>query len=216
MEKENKKEIKKLFDFNQDAKNIFSIYSSSPDNIIVGDSILNRGEHFITNGYYLSNSKDYIERFNSVKIYDYMKNYKKIINKLCIDNFSSIYFDADGMGTELNIGYCSSFDLANSGIKDKLSAVKEYLSVLSNPNFQYIEMGQEGATKLVGNGIIDLESGKYKTRISRELIPGLKKKDYIYAAFLDTDDKNLFKVVLKAERQTSKCTSYHIYTAIYI
>ena len=216
MEKENKKEIKRLFDFNQDAKNIFSVYSSSPDNIIVGDCVLNRGEHFIVNGYYLSNQKNYIERFNPKTIYESMKEHKKIINNISINDTSDIHFDTSDMNIQFNIGHCSSFEFINPDIKNKLLLAKEYLSILSVSDFPYIEMGQEGATKLVGNGIIDLESGKYKTRISRQLIPGLKKKDYIYATFLDTDDENLFKVILKAERQTSKCISYHIYTAIHI
>ena len=220
MGKEEKKEIKKIYEFNQDAKNIFTRYFSNSHNIVVGESTLTFGEHFIINGYYFQNGFNLVQSYNPKDIYDIMKNNKKNIESVSADMSSkqptAIYFDAPDVKERFNIGYLISPSVLNSRIEEKFRKANEYITLLSSSDHEYITMGQEGATKLVENGIIDLDAGDYKTRISRQLIPGLKKKDFLYATFLDTDDKKLFKLVLKTERQTSKCTSYHIYTAIHI
>ena len=62
---------------------------------------------------------------------------------------------------------------------------------------------------------MNIHRDKYKTRITKEVIPGLKKSHDVVLDFFDHNkDKSLFYLGIKVRR--GYCTSYHIYTCLHM
>lgn len=211
-----KKEIKKINDFNQDAKNIFTEYYILPSGIIIGESTLLRGIHFI-----LLNDNLPIENkvlsFNSKDIYTSIKDNKKNITNLLFVN-SDIYFETIDINKNLIIGqyYTTEESLPNkiNANKDTVSKIiSDYISIQSN---ETVNIDTNDVESLVSNGVLNITAGKYMTRITKELIPGLRKNDNINILFYDDINPELFKIVIQVNRSKSKMISYHVYTAIFI
>ena len=204
-----KGELKSLNDLNQDLKSIFTVYALCRHNICVGTPILHKGFHFGTTksvlpGIDYSNTVVVID---SVKLFQAVKNNKKDISGYVINDSILNLFSKDSL---FEIGRVISVDSyeANRYIKPLESIPELKLSELHLKQLSPLVV-----ENLVKNEIHNISDDKYRTRISREVIPGLKKSHNVFAGFSDIDDYT-FRLYIRANR--SCVDTMHVYKCLYI
>lgn len=209
--------ISPLYKFNQDVKNIFTEYIVFPSGMTVGVPKLEKGFHFVIDGFDISeyiNKNIFGIRYNSKSIFDGLKIDKKNTDGLSISNDSDIYYynSSEKKCIGENIGIIHINEMS----------IPKHLSPFVSMNFNkfneivtgftpQISLNKDDVKALVGNEIINIDAEQYSTRISRELIPGLKKSDKVFIDFIDVNGL-LYQIIIKAIR--SSTTSFHCYTAI--
>lgn len=204
--------IKSLNDFNQDMKTIFSEYYIYPDGRVISESKNNKydiGKHFcITDYKFLEEYKDYIIHFNSDIIYRTIKDNKKDIKYICVEN-GIIKFIGDKL--DIDIGTV----IHMNGIKS-LTILDPIYNMSTDIGFNVknvdFEFSTDDVIDMVENKYKNISYESYRCRITREVIPGLKKSHSIAFTFNDMDDDNLFCMNIIAKRAT--LTSIHSYTCI--
>lgn len=206
---ENKKEVTKLYNTNQDIKNIFSEYTILPNGLTIGIPILEKGSHCILNGYELPNIDEkniMIEPFiySSKQIFDSIKENKKIIDSIVLIKntlsfLSSTTSQIFEIGRVMNSSDSKTFD--NNMVEFDRAKERKWLS-----------LSEDDVKDLVGNKIIEIKEDKYRTRISRELMPGLKKSHSVSISFEESTNE-IFKIIIMVQR--AYVTSIHIYSALY-
>lgn len=206
---QNKKDVTKLYNFNQDIKNIFSEYTILPGGLTLGTPILEKGKHYVLNGYELPNIDEknlMIEPFiySSKQIFDNIKENKKIIDSIVLDK-NTLYFLSSTTDQIFNIGR-----VMNSS--DTKMVDKNMIKFDISKERKWLVLSEDDVKSLVGNQIIEIVDDKYKTRISRELMPGLKKSHSVTISFDDVSDE-IFKIIISVQR--TYLTSIHIYSALY-
>ena len=206
---QNKKDVTKLYNINQDIKNIFSEYTILPGGFTIGVPILEKGSHCVLNGYDLPNIDEknlMIEPFiySSKQIFDSIKENKKIIDSIVLIE-KSLYFLSSSTSQIFDIGRIMSS--TDTKILDKYMIEFDITK-----ERKWLRLSEDDVKDLVGNKIIEINEGKYKTRISRELMPGLKKSNSISITFEESTPE-IFKIIIMVQR--SYVTSIHIYSALY-
>lgn len=208
-----KGELNKLNNLNQDLKTIFNNYILLDNGFIYGDSILHKGSHMVYTDFkmFFTGFDNYVFRINSKDLFETIKDNKKIISFITvIDNI--LYLG--GEDSLFKIGDMIPFKWDCTGLNDYLSLI----NLLANEKIDsdtYVELTNEAVIDLIGNLYINIKRDKYKTRITKEVIPGLKKSHEVVIEFFDhTKDKTLFYLGIKVKR--ASCTSYHIYTCLHM
>lgn len=208
-----------LYKFNQDLKNIFSEYVVLPSKMTVGVPVskIDKGFHFVIDGF---NIGAYIDtnifgiRYNAKSIFDGLKINKKDTDGLMIDNNLNISYygskEKKCIGETIGVVHMNEATIPKQ-ISPYISMNFNKLKEIASNFSAQITLDEEDVKSLVGNEIINIDAGEYSTRISRELVPGLKKSDKVFIDFIDVDG-TLYQIIIKAIR--SECTSFHCYTAI--
>lgn len=210
-----KKIIKSLNDLNQDAKNIFEDYLIFHNDHIEGTNKLHKGEHFaipsIDLGPVFENFPNKIFKFYSQILFKTISENKKYLDAFTIKD-SKIYLEGLAGKISIQVGEIVSSNNITSNNQKFENIVKREL----NDDFDVmLELNEDSVISLVGNEFINISEGKYRTRITKEIIPGLKKSHKIKLFFYEhPSDKSLFHMCVQAER--NKLISYHIYTCLYM
>lgn len=203
-----KGELNKLFNLNQNLKNIFTQYYILNDGMIVGINKLQKGKHFVISEYRLPfNNNRLIYEIDSKQLFDAVNKNKKKITSLSVEN-NKIYLNTD-----------DTLFIIGEVITNKTIDIDQYVEVLtklSSDDFEVgIKLSEDNNEALIKNDYINIDEGKYRTRITKEVIPGLKKShDVSIVLYNHSTDKQLFHMTIKVIRD--KDISYHIYTCLFM
>ena len=212
-----KGELNKFNNLNQDLKTVFKKYMLFPNGYILGDPILRKGCHIGYTEFEMFFKHNNPLEFNSQAIFEAIKNNKKNIKFIKIDN-NHIYFGGDDLLIE--IGEVDTFHTSNKAYFESKALYKyKWLlrdnNIEKDNNFKVMKLSDDQVHLLVGNDYININKSKYKTRITKEIIPGLKKSSNVILILFDHDtDKHLFHLAINTNR--SSCTTCHIYTCLYM
>lgn len=199
-----KGELNRLNKINQELKHIFNYYIISND----GTMMLKNNDQYILSGIHFINLIDFKPfsfmydfnnyEFSSKDIFDIIKNHKKDINSIFIDN-GELYLKSDK----------DKYKIGNVN-----SDVSYPLSYIDDSN-NMIELSQSDCINLIRNKYVNLSLDKFRVRITKEVIPGLKKSHKIIIFFKEHEtDNKLFYLILKVYRDGM--ITYHKYRCIYI
>ena len=211
-----KGELNKFNNLNQDLKTIFDYYYIYNDSqYVFGEAKLHKGKHFVCTSF-----KMFFEhpncalRFCSQQIFEAISKNKSKIKYITIID-SCIYLGGD-------------IDLIRIGQMIDLKSTDSDMSMYNTINTEHvndiiteqlsshiIHLTDEGIKDLVSNEFINVSENRYRTRITKEVIPGLKKSHEVGLWFSKhTKDSSLFYLTIIVER--NNCTSYHRYTCLYM
>lgn len=206
----NKGEVKKLNDFNQEAKNIFSEYS-----IWIADNMCLAFGHSVNPGYGLH----YIEADATGKysIIPAITNNQtlnvdsKKLFKTISDNKATNIVSAEYNNKKLT--------LFGSGFKECISTSVTYnpIPVIDDKDtiVKSLRLSTEDVEALCANEMITINEGKkYMTRITRGIIPGLKKSHQISVSIFDNGEDSIYNLVIENKR--NELTSFHVYKCIHM
>lgn len=192
-----KKDIKLLNDLNQDLKNLYNVYyiygdiaSNASESIIVGSGsskIINHGVLVLINTLF----GDEPIKFISDNLYKVVKDHKKDITHISVKD-SDIFFE----GKESYLIGRTNLLLDKNNIDVFKSINDKFSSFVPD-----IEIDETGVIGLVTNECKTIKYKDYKTRITRELMAGLKKKHIIHISFEDVNDE-IFNMKLMVDRDT--------------
>ena len=209
--------LKSLNDFNQDIKNIFSSYYIYPSGLVISKSsneLCKLGNHFcITNYVFLDKYLNFIINLESDVVFKTIKEYKKYIKTISIKN-GNIELNTDD--SDFVIGrIIDSNGIEATSLKNIYSSVISISDNIVDKDPYRIQISDDDILDLTKNAYKNIVSNKYRCRITRELIPGLKKTHKMDIHFNDNiDDDRLFNMHIVVER--SQLRSYHNYVCIYI
>jgi hypothetical protein len=214
----NKDNIKMLEIINQNCKYLFDKYIILSSKIIIGfydNKSLNKGIHYagLMNGcfddfqlinldplYIVFNANHIFQIFKTTKKSD-LQTYSVIINQSGITCLSSPKLE-----TPLIIG--ESITLSSD---DECNYLKE-LEVFDVEG-ESIVISESTIGDLLNNKVRILEYAKYKIRITKELLPNLKKDDTVAINMINLKN-NLIKIRFTIFKNKTNMMTYHIYTAI--
>lgn len=203
-----KKEVKKINEFNQLIKKYFK-YFFICNNIIISDNdnrCLDKGIYYII----IQNNpfekiildKGNVLQLSSIDIYKSIKDNKKYIKGLILEN-DILYFDLGEDKERCFIG----------NIHEKISINIPDISKINFNESDNIELLLEDIESLYGNTMMTINDNNHKVRITKELIPGLKKDSIIKVSFSDDDtDNDIFNMVILLELDDK--LFYHYYKCI--
>lgn len=204
-----KGELNSLNNINQDLKTVFTAYALCNNGVCVGVPILHKGFHHGVTPYTFPeiNYETHMVIIESADLFKCIKDNKKDIIGYRID-------DRDGLSLITNT---VSFPIGSVLSIDKIAA-KPFIEMEKNiPDYDetYPPEGLKitNVEDMVKNQIVNISISKYRTRISREVIPGLKKNHTVVVGFTDIDDMT-FGLHLIAERACVR--TKHIYKCLYI
>lgn len=202
-----KGELNSLNNLNQDLKTVFKTYSLI-GNMISGVPLLGKGTHHALTQYIFPDlcSETHILVIESDPLFKCIKTDKKNIGGYRVGDNDDLYLFTD---TETyHIGYV---------IKRDSIAAEPYMKSLKlychNNTVTTIKLSSEDVEDLVKNSLKHIQSDKYRTRITREVIPGLKKTHDVYLGFSNIDEKT-FGFHITTNRAT--CITYHSYKCLYV
>ncbi len=210
-----KKFKKRLYDINQELKTVFSRYNIYPDNIIIAN---NTNEN-VQQCAYLDNRDGfpieldtYIISLDSTMVYKVYSDDKKNLEYLYMDK-NKLIIGNNEFKYEIGSYYESQ---SISAIKyDKIKDVSTEIINAFSPEItldkELVESMSKGNLVIVGG-----DHPKYKTRITRTLIPGLKKSSKVDIYFDDMDSSDvLYRMIIRNKRNSGIYT-YHKRTCIAI
>ncbi|MNW60843.1 hypothetical protein D3C74_388660 [compost metagenome] len=81
--------------------------------------------------------------------------------------------------------------------------------------FINVTLTEDYVTELLDKRLVIIQSGKYKLRATKELVPGINAKSLLYVGFSDiwVDHPSHFNTVMITER--TGVHVYHMYTCIH-
>lgn len=209
-----KGELNSLNKLNQDLKTIYKTYvlvGTGTFNCI-GEPVINKGKHICKTSYIFPNidMNQYLVSVNSTKVFQAIKDNKKsIIGYDVIDG--DIYFISEG-DNKWQIGSlspCYEF-VYNKYAPQFFESVSLY-----TPSIYNVKLSEDDVIKLTQNEYLNISCDKFRTRITREVIPGLKKSNTVSIHFSEIPDSpNLFRLIIDVARASVK--SIHMYTCLYI
>lgn len=211
-----KKQIKKLNDFNQITKNYFQHYYTFNSGLIVCRDNekfkkAQKGFHFCTTTIFPICEIEKLKTIGltSDYVYKIIKDRKKEINGLIIEN-NEILFSM-GENAACKIGNILELTNLPNDLKDNYNlAAKTLNQCLMGTKYT---LSDDEVTTLMTNGIILYQQDGYKLRLTKELIPNLKKDSTVNIQFFDIEkEESLFHVVINVEWED--INSYHKYTCI--
>lgn len=193
-----KGQVKQIYEFNQEAKNIFDQYMFKNNNLVIGNTVY-KGTHFIEQGFILDD--DVVQYFDSNVIFKLLKTGRKNITE---------WEDRDGHYFINDTEFGSCLDEVFN-YETECNVLKRYIG-LFNGAFSGVNISEEEVYDLMKNNVLTIECDDYKTRISRKLIPGLKKKHELKIRFYPSDNKDIFFMHIRVDRGV--LISHHIYQCI--
>lgn len=206
------KDIKIINDVNQVVKKLFHHYVIFPDGMITGhaESKLPYGIHWST----LDKDKcdtifnllpvntDFPIVLDSLTVYTIYKDCKKEMTDIRIDVDGSIYIVG-------NIEYKIGFILTDA-VDELMFNKKVYEQNMKDLKLE--EMAFEASGLLMANEMVTYESGEYKIRVTKSVIPNLKKDSVIHIGFIDSNVDGLFESVITMKKDM--VNSFHKYQCI--
>lgn len=205
-----KKQIKLLNDLNQIAKKVFARYYLFSDGFLIpspGERQIKGGFHFcvspttqdILNIFELSEQVVYID---SVNLYKAVKDNKKVITHITIEA-SKIYL-SDGAEQKFLIG----------GYHKPTEAVgKNYAKArVKYENSDKHPVGADMVESLCANNLVGFSDDTYKVRITKELVPNIKKDLPMSVAFIPVDEEDVFELLLLLKKD--EVVNCHLYKCI--
>ena len=200
-----KGELNKFHGINQELKNIFTDYYMDTTQFIHGTNKLHKGKHFVVTEYKFpfNFSDDVYLKLDSASIFEAIGKNKKHIKSFKIDNDVMLYGDeySATIGNVVNKAFINKPNIDDMVLNDSFD--------------NNIELTSDAVERLVKNAYININKDGFRTRITKEVIPGLKKSHDISISFSKHEtDRSLFYLIIKADRTV--LTSYHIYTCLYM
>lgn len=205
-----KKQIKLLNDLNQITKKVFARYYIFSDGFLIpspGERQIKGGFHFcvspdtqrILEIFELTEQVVYI---NSNDLYKTVKDNKKIITHILVES-SKIYL-TDGAETKFVIG----------GYHKPTEAVgKNYARArVKYENSDKSHISAEMVESLCANNIVAFSDDNYKVRLTKELVPNIKKDFPMSIAFIPSDDENVFETLILLKKD--EVVNCHLYKCI--
>lgn len=208
-----KGELNKLNDLNQDLKTIYDSYVLTSSGIIFGESLLHKGSHMVRTDFklFFDCPEGYVIRIFAKMLFTTIKDNKKKItlmksdrNVLCIGNDDELFMiGAITKDTPITMYK----DLRGHDITADMN--------LDPDNNISITLSSNLVEALVANEYMNVRQGKYRTRITKEVIPGLKKSHKVEITFFDhSKEKTQFFMSIKVHR--NRCVSYHTYNCLFM
>lgn len=209
-----KGELNSLNNLNQDLKTIFSSYMLITTEVMfpvaycIGENIASRGKHLCHTEYSFPGIEiGFVVQIISDKLFQCIKNNKKnIIGYEIID--SDIFLISETEKWEFGIVH----KLDSKACKEAIPKLESILETISTEP-STIKLTDDDVLDLTKNEMLNISKDKYRTRITREIIPGLKKTHTVTIRFSNIDN-SLFLLSIDVERST--CVSHHVYTCVYI
>lgn len=209
-----KGELNKFNDLNQDLKTVFSTFFLYGDGCVLGESVLHKGKHFAYTNFkmFFEYPEDVILKFNSQAIFKAISDNKKNIKAISIvDN--SIFLIGDSIDPII-IGDVINVNLILENTSEDIMLFHRILNRDSH-GVDVVQLTTDDVHRLVKNEFINITQHKYRTRITREVVPGLKKSHELILDFCKHDtDKTLFHLIIKSIRKS--CVTYHWYTCLFM
>lgn len=219
--------VKRLNDLNQEMKNIFNEYYLFPNGIISSEKQfrkLHKGDVIISTTYnFIDEYKDHIIRLNAPNIYQTIKEHKKDIDGIINIDGTIFFTNEDESFISLPIGTVFGTKITKSV---KTWPYGEYLSNLIGDcgwinelgHFEFIIpehliLDEDHVKSLVNNGITTIRSNGFSTRITKELVPSLKKTDTVMY-YCTPKDEHTFYVNIIIRKKTSDIFVFYRYTAL--
>lgn len=196
-----KGQVKQIFDFNQEAKHIFERYMFTPNGFVVGEHNF-IGTHYIEKGFNFQNIEE-IQEFISNEIYELLKTGRKNITEW--ERSNNFLYTINGKVFGYGVPYTDNdyFTMTSKANKFAWSFIN---------SSHILNLNEDDVYDLTKNKIIDIKCGEYSSRISRKVIPGLKKSHKVQIRFYESDLTNVFYMHIKVDRKV--LVSHHIYQCI--
>jgi hypothetical protein len=207
------KELKWIHTLNQVVKKIYNKYVVDlQTGFVFGDvneRVPNKGTHFAIYRDIL-NLKDILPEeithlvLYSDNIFSVMKEYKKNITGIQIDQ-QEIYFTLD-TNQKYQIGSLDVPEESKQVFERSKDVYRQFIDVTLTEDYVY---------ELLDKRLVVIQSGNYKLRATKELVPGINAKSLLYVGFSDTwiDHPNHFNTIMITER--TGVHVYHVYTCIH-
>ena len=204
----NKGEVKKLNDFNQEAKNIFAEYT-----------LYNEGKRIICVG--INGKPGYGSHHIITNNDGKYSVLSELIAKKPLSVDSKVLFKTISTRKSTKILQAKTddlFELCGSDFTDTvgISHVYKYdkLFEFNDETKDIMKLSSDSVEDLCNNKfLIYNESSKYRTRITRGLIPGLKKSHEIFIGVTDDpNNKKLYRLTIVNSR--NDIMSFHNYTCV--
>lgn len=200
--------LKRLNDINQDAKTIFGdSFTIYPTGLIVMDENPNR--FMIGNHYGFCEINDM--GFNPISLSFNSKNFYRMMKTIKKANISGFEINDYGDVDVVFAGITSAeLVVAEKGVPVKI--IPRILTAMHTdtiPDIQYTandcyDIGNDNVLRLFGNARYVVDSNGYRCRITKQLIPGLKKSHKVYAKIETTDTDDIGLLTLNVDRGAIK------------
>lgn len=216
----NKKLINLINDMNQDLKGIYKEYTihhngkyiSSPKQ----DYVMKTGEHYCVAevnglGEHLGGLCAVI---NSADVYRVVKENKKSMWGVLCDNGNICMCSAQGElidGVDTNIGKYLTFDIDDTAKHTEYKSTHNTIMTLVATYSPDFTLTDEDVYNLTKNKPLWVGEKPNHTRITKELLPGLKKTHMVDCA-VKSVSADRFTITFRVTRET--ITSFHIYQCV--
>lgn len=210
------KDLKVINDLNQVLKKVYKRYTIFSNGFIIPttteDSMVSGGIHFsiippetvkklqdIFNLNLTSDTYSLIVELDASAVFKAIKDNKKDLSSLSfIDNH--IYFQGKDM-------YPIGFVQQDSNVETYLKKVLELHTL-----FDLVELSEEVVESLSNNNMAILGKEEYKVRLTKEVIPNLKKDMLVHIGFRNDSEPTLFQIMIKTTK--NDISSFHFYKCI--
>lgn len=194
-----KGQVKQMFEFNQEAKHIFESYMFKNDNFVIGNTD-SKGRHFVERGFMLCDDSN-IHGFDPKDLYELLKTGRKDITEWECHN--NQYYINDK---------CFGYSLGDSFNYEYKCNIFKVNMERFNESPYIVNLNDDDIYNLMKNKILGVKSHIYESRISRKIIPGLKKKHKVQIRFYIGEFPDVFNMHIKVDRGV--LVSHHIYQCI--
>lgn len=196
-----KGQVKEIFEFNQEAKHIFNEYMFSTHGVVVGEHNF-IGTHYIEKGFNFQDTTK-VQSFISNEIYELLKKGRKNITEWELSN--NFLYTVNGKVFGYDVPYSDNDYFIMTNKPNRFAQ-----SFIASP--YVLNLSEDDIYDLTKNKIIDIKCDQYSSRISRKVIPGLKKSHKVQIRFYDSELTNVFYMHIRVDRKV--LVSNHIYHCI--
>lgn len=206
-----KGEFNKFNEVNQNMKHLFTQYSIY-NGLVFGDYLPEQGKHYAKINYNLPELLDNaLITINSVVLFNTQKDYKKNIKGYKIEN-ENLYLVMTDMDDVL-IG--TSIDFDGLAATKKQKSYEEADNIINDSRL-YIPLSDSDIEDMVVYKTkITIAHDKFKVYLTKDIIPNVKKTDYIDISFSETNIKTVFQMIIRINRGGTILT-HHVYRCLYI
>ena len=212
--------LKRLNDLNQEMKNIFVNYSLFPNGVIMAekkDKKLYKGDIIITTSYkFLDEFRNNVIHFNSDNIFQTIKNHKKDITGIKNENGVLYFVNDDESFISLAIAVLRDPHPQLNKLMSELLSEYSWIHSLNDKIVdipKHMSIDNDGVNCLIKNGVIPIESNGFRTRITKQLVPSIKKNDEIFYYCIPKDDDTFYVNIILMKKVLDINVLYR-YTAL--
>lgn len=211
--------IKNISEFISDSRAVFNDRCIiSPNGLVTKSNEIKVGfgKHFAVTDFKLHDSWVPYD-MNSRNIYRFIKNLKKNIEGFTIDG--NIFINSKDVDNNMRIivenkklvKITDEFASVHVMNDDEFKLNESYVITIQTfkPD---IVLSEDEIERLIKNDTMMICKDDMRTRLAKSILPGLKKTHSVDIMFIEPDEHNVFKVIIRITR--ASMISYHMYSCV--